>query len=69
MEYVNDHRAWAPNGEGSIDFPRLLKMLDEANYEGWIVFEEESDAAREDPDTATLKNGHYLKDTLLPLGY
>ncbi|MDG2070701.1 MAG: TIM barrel protein [Pseudomonadales bacterium] len=69
MKDITEDKKWAPNGEGSIDFPRLMKMLDEANYEGWIVFEEESDAAREDPDTATLKNGRYRKDTLLPLGY
>lgn len=69
MKDITEDKKWAPNGEGSIDFPRLMKMLDEANYEGWIVFEEESDAAREDPDAATLKNGRYLVETILPLGY
>ncbi|MCY4531476.1 MAG: TIM barrel protein [Gammaproteobacteria bacterium] len=69
MKDITEDKKWAPNGEGSIDFPRLMMMLDEANYEGWIVFEEESDAAREDPDAATLKNGRYLVETILPLGY
>lgn len=69
MKDITAEKKWAPNGEGIIDFPRLMKILDEADYDGWIVFEEESDAAREDPDAATLKNGRYLEDTLRPLGY
>ena len=44
-------------------------MLDQADYKGWVVFEEESDQARLDPDGATIKNGLYLQNTLLPLGY
>ena len=69
MKDITVDKKWAPNGEGYIDFPRLMKMLDDANYIGWIVFEEESDSAREDPDAATLKNGSYLQNTFLPLGY
>jgi inosose dehydratase len=69
MKDITVDKKWAPNGDGCIDFPRLMKMLDDANYIGWIVFEEESDAAREDPDAATIKNGRYLAETILPLGY
>lgn len=60
---------WVAIGEGVIDFPRLLKILDDAGYAGWISFEEESPAAEIDPDSATLNAGRYLAETLLPLGY
>ena len=69
MKDITEDKKWAPNGEGIIDFPRIMKILDDAGYDGWIVFEEESDAARVDPDEATLKNGRYLTETLRPLGY
>ena len=69
MKDITKDKKWATNGEGIIDFTVLLDMLSQANYAGWIVFEEESDLAKEDPDAATIKNGLYLQDTLLPLGY
>ena len=56
-------------GEGIIDFSQLMKTLSDADYDGWIVFEEESFSAKDDPDGATLKNGRYLSETLLPLGF
>ena len=69
MKDITKDKKWAANGEGIIDFPNLLSMLDQADYKGWVVFEEESDQARLDPDGATIKNGLYLQNTLLPLGY
>lgn len=69
LKDITADKIWAPMGEGIIEFPRLLKILHDADYGGWIDMEEESAAAVEDPDGATLKNGRYLADTLLPLGY
>lgn len=69
LKDITREKNWAPMGEGVIDFPRLLKILSDADYQGWIVIEEESSNAVTDPDGATLKNGKYLSDTLLPLGY
>jgi len=69
LKDITAEKSWAPTGEGIIDFPRLMKILHEADYGGWIVMEEESSHARIDPDAATLKNGEYLADKLLPLGY
>ena len=69
LKDINEDRSWAPMGEGIIDFPRLLKTLHDAGYDGWIDIEEESADARVDPDAATLKNGRYLAETLLPLGF
>lgn len=69
LKDISADKQWVPIGEGVIDFPRLLKILDDANYEGWISFEEESPAAVTDPDTETLNAGRYLAEKLLPLGY
>ena len=66
---ITTDKKWAAMGEGVIDFPRLIKILDEADYNGWIIFEEESQDAVVDPDAATLKNGRYLEEVILPLGY
>ena len=69
LKDITADKRWAPMGEGVIDFPRLMKVLDDADYDGWIVVEEESSDAESDPDGATLKNGRYLAEKLLPLGY
>ena len=58
---------WAAMGAGIIDFPRLVSMLRAMDYAGWIMIEEESRAAERDPDAATVQNGCYLRDVLLPL--
>lgn len=69
LKDITAGKSWAPMGEGSIDFPRLMKILHDAGYDGWIAIEEESSDAKVDPDGATLKNGKYLADMLLPLDY
>lgn len=58
---------WAGMGEGIIDFPRIVTMLRDTGYVGWIMVEEESQAAEADPDSVTLRNGRYLRQSLLPL--
>lgn len=69
LKDISADKQWVPIGEGVIDFPRLLKILDAADYEGWISFEEESPRAVSDPDSETLDAGRYLVEELLPLGY
>jgi len=69
LKDITDDKEWAPTGEGIIDFPRLMGILHGAGYDGWIDMEEESREAQVDPDAATLKNGEYLAEKLLPLGY
>lgn len=51
---------WKSMGEGSIDFPGIVKYLDETDYDGWIMVEEESADAAVDPDRVTLANGKYI---------
>ena len=62
--HVKDVRpdgSWAPLGAGVCDYPGLLRMLREAQYEGWVVGEEESELAWEDPTKAVLVNREYLR--------
>jgi inosose dehydratase len=58
---------WAPMGTGVMEFPQIVGMLRDTGYAGWIMVEEESASAESDPDSATSRNGRYLKRTLLPL--
>jgi inosose dehydratase len=58
---------WAAMGAGVIDFPRIVTMLRDTGYTGWIMVEEESAAAESEPDAATLQNGDYLRQALWPL--
>lgn len=43
---------WAPFGHGAVDLRGILRLLDEANFTGWITLEEEADEARADPAAA-----------------
>ena len=36
-------------GDGSIDFPAIFSILEENNYEGWMVVEAEQDPAKANP--------------------
>jgi inosose dehydratase len=58
---------WTAMGAGIIDFRAIVKMLRDTGYSGWIMIEEESPEAEEDPNTATTKNGEYLRGSLLPI--
>ena len=59
--------AWTAMGDGVIDFPGLVSYLRDSGYEGWIIVEEESAAAEDDPDGVTLANGAYVRRALRPL--
>ena len=52
---------WQPLGGGRIDWRELLDFLRETGYTGWIVAEEESDAAFVDQAAAIQGNRAYLK--------
>jgi inosose dehydratase len=58
---------WTAMGAGVIDFPRIVRVLRDTGYGGWIMIEDESVEAETDPDAAMQKNGEYLQQTLLPL--
>jgi len=52
---------WAPMGQGICDFPRLFEALEGAGYDGWVVAEEESALAWEDPARAIKVNREYIQ--------
>jgi inosose dehydratase len=58
---------WAAMGAGIIDFPGIVTMMRDTDYTGWIMIEEESPEAEVDPNTATTKNGEYLRRSLLQI--
>ena len=68
LKDITAEKQWAAMGEGITDFPRLMTMLEDSDYDGWVMIEEQSAHAEVDPDGATLTNGDYLVGTLLPLG-
>lgn len=55
---------WAQTGEGDIDFKTVIDDLVKTDFEGWVVFEDECDAAVDDPDGVTLKDGDYIRDVV-----
>jgi inosose dehydratase len=52
---------WAPLGAGVADVPALLAFLRETAYAGWLMLEEESEAARADPAAAVRRNRAWLR--------
>jgi inosose dehydratase len=58
---------WTAMGAGIIDFPGIVSVLRDTGYTGWIMIEEESPEAEVDPNTATTKNGEYLRRSLLQI--
>jgi inosose dehydratase len=52
---------WQPLGSGRIAWREVLDFLEGSGYTGWIVAEEESEAAFTDQAAAILKNRTYLR--------
>jgi len=57
---------WAQTGQGNIDFKTVIEDLVKTDFKGWVVFEDECDAAIGDPDGVTLKDGDYIRDVVKP---
>ena len=51
---------WAVMGEGTIDYPEIIKFLAETDYHGWIMVEDESPRAAEDSDAVVALDGAYM---------
>ena len=50
--------------EGCVDFPTVFKLLDEYNYEGWLVVEAEQDPAKANPlDYARMARAYVKEHT------
>jgi sugar phosphate isomerase/epimerase len=62
---VDKENQWAMLGEGITPLLPLLRWLEEINYSGWVIIEEESNRARVDVNQAIARDRNYLKS----LGY
>ncbi|MBI2298883.1 MAG: sugar phosphate isomerase/epimerase [Armatimonadetes bacterium] len=65
LKDANTEREWVGLGQGVCDFASVLALLAETSYDGWVVGEEESAAARQDGVAAIRRNRDYLR----ALGY
>lgn len=55
---------WAVMGEGVIDYPGIVRYLEETNYGGWIMVEDESPWAETDSDGVVAIDGRYMQQFL-----
>jgi inosose dehydratase len=53
-------REWVGLGEGICNFKAVMALLESSGYSGWVVAEEESEAARRDGVGAIRRNRAYL---------
>jgi sugar phosphate isomerase/epimerase len=60
LKDVDRTGTWRMMGSGVCDFQSVLSFLEEREYTGWIVAEEESDEATVDQKEAVRKNREYL---------
>lgn len=59
---MTEDGVWAEMGQGFIDFKGIVRVLEQSDYRGWIMIEDESPRAEVNPDTVTQANGEYIKD-------
>lgn len=52
---------WRKLGTGEVDFPGIVRELVKAGYDGWIMFEEETEASSENPAQAIMDISDYVQ--------
>lgn len=52
---------WTVMGKGAIDYPAIVRYLEDTGYGGWIMVEDESPAAVRDSDGVVMWDGDYMK--------
>lgn len=55
---------WVQNGSGAIDMAGAVALLAQTGYSGWVVVEDESPEAEQDPNAAAAANGDYIRSVL-----
>ena len=66
------YKDWSGNpefalmGEGKVDFAGITRWLRDINFKGWIVCEDEAPEAVDHPDEVTLRDGKWIRTTLIP---
>ena len=53
-------------GEGKVDLVRITQWLQDRDYDGWTICEDEAPQAVDDPDGVTLHDGKWIHYVLLP---
>lgn len=53
-------------GAGQVDLVGVARWLKSWNYAGWIICEDEAEAAIDDPDGVTLHDGQWIREVLVP---
>lgn len=64
---VGTDGVWRIMGEGITDFVKIVEMLHRGEFDGYIMVEDESPEAEDEPDSVSLKNGKYIQSKLLPI--
>ena len=52
---------WTTMGTGVIDFPSIVRFLEDTGYGGWIMTEDESPDAAADSDGVVMADGIYMR--------
>ena len=55
------HGVFCELGKGSVDFPGMLKALEDIDYQGWIVVEQDVLPGMGNPGLNAIRNREYLK--------
>ncbi|MFK4997108.1 sugar phosphate isomerase/epimerase family protein [Bacillus sp. N9] len=63
----SDTFGWKKMGVGDVDFPAIAETLYNFNYTGWIMVEEETDEAAQDPHHVIIDIGKYVQTQLEPI--
>ena len=64
---INAKGVWCAMGEGITDFEKIVSTLKSGGYDGYILVEDESPEAEEDPDGVSLRNAVYIRNKLMPI--
>lgn len=69
LKDCSNNNEWKEMGTGDIDFLYIVKILKDSDYNGWIMIEEETEEAAEDPNKVILNVGKYVEGELKPMAY
>ncbi|GMA09366.1 xylose isomerase [Tetragenococcus halophilus subsp. flandriensis] len=58
---------WTEMGTGIVDFPQIIKFLNEKGYDGWIMVEEETPESPKKPGKTVENMSVYVHKNLLPI--
>nr|WP_304216137.1 sugar phosphate isomerase/epimerase family protein [Fredinandcohnia onubensis] len=58
---------WRKMGTGDVDFPAIAEILYNSKYNGWIMVEEETEEAAQNPHDVILDVGKYVQAQLQPI--